>query len=431
MTREIAYMLGFLAADGWISKNALGFALKRSDRKSVEYIASIIENITHSKISVVDYESRCGDKYYPASRFVYTNKEFKDALAYFGIVSSKSYLDIDFMQNIAKEFRKDFIYGYFDGDGSITLNEKESINVITITGRKLFLNKIVNETGYKWHISQVRKTDTYSITLQNKHDIKDFIVNYIELSRTVKVLDRKLDIAKRMLEYIEHKSSLEETKESTNLKCTICGAYIDRRSSICAKCYRSKLREHIPETDILRQELNDCNNNYDKLAEKYNVSSKTIVKWCKLRGIYKAKQNSYNKENNIVAMVLSTYLNTLSIGETSEILDLPSWKVTEILKDKFGDLYKEVLIVHRNNTLVMNSEGKCFRSAALAASAYGDKRNANHIANCIRGNRATALGFTWSNISIEQYTQYLSDEHIMCSEAIAYRKMKQILHSIS
>lgn len=42
LTYKTAYALGFLAADGWISRNALGFALKGSDRDAVVQIRDII-----------------------------------------------------------------------------------------------------------------------------------------------------------------------------------------------------------------------------------------------------------------------------------------------------------------------------------------------------------------------------------------------------
>ena len=66
---EIAYYLGFLAADGWVIDNRLGFALKREDKESVEYIA----NIT-SKLCGKNIEIERGGKYDYCNYFRCTNE---------------------------------------------------------------------------------------------------------------------------------------------------------------------------------------------------------------------------------------------------------------------------------------------------------------------------------------------------------------------
>ena len=106
INHEIAYYLGFLAADGWVTDNRIGFALKRADKESVEYIADITSKLCGKNIEIKDYESKCSNgKYYPASRFVIWDIALVQWLGYFGIESRKSYLDNNFIENIPDEYK--------------------------------------------------------------------------------------------------------------------------------------------------------------------------------------------------------------------------------------------------------------------------------------------------------------------------------------
>lgn len=67
ITYKTAYALGFLAADGWVNKNTLGFALKGSDRNAVIRIRDIVsEELGGRDIRVKDYMSKLNNKEYPA-----------------------------------------------------------------------------------------------------------------------------------------------------------------------------------------------------------------------------------------------------------------------------------------------------------------------------------------------------------------------------
>lgn len=88
LNEQSAYALGFLAADGWISGNSLGFALKGSDKAAVERVADIISKETgYSGIDIVEYKSKCSNgKYYPAVKFSVHSRWIVYALGKYGIV---------------------------------------------------------------------------------------------------------------------------------------------------------------------------------------------------------------------------------------------------------------------------------------------------------------------------------------------------------
>lgn len=120
ITYKTAYTLGFLAADGWINRNTLGFALKGSDRNAVMQIRDIVsEELGGRDIQIKDYMSKLNDKEYPACRVTVTSIRLINALEYYGIVQAKSYIDIDYLERIPDKYKMAWVFGYFDGDGGI------------------------------------------------------------------------------------------------------------------------------------------------------------------------------------------------------------------------------------------------------------------------------------------------------------------------
>lgn len=109
-----AYLLGFIAAVGTISKNSnsIKIALSSVDRDFLEKIKVELE----SSAPISDFEDRNGFKH---SEFRFSSLKIKQKLANFGIIPNKTYESF-FPQNIPDEYLIDFIRGYFDGDGSVS-----------------------------------------------------------------------------------------------------------------------------------------------------------------------------------------------------------------------------------------------------------------------------------------------------------------------
>ncbi|MBU4421915.1 hypothetical protein L6259_03195 [Candidatus Parcubacteria bacterium] len=112
---DMAYILGFFCADGYMCKNRRGscfIAFSITDKELLIKIASYLG--TGHKISVRNYPEK---NWKPAWRLQIGSKVIYNKLLSFGITEKKSYRIK--IPKIPKECIADFIRGYFDGDGNI------------------------------------------------------------------------------------------------------------------------------------------------------------------------------------------------------------------------------------------------------------------------------------------------------------------------
>lgn len=110
-SNEKAWLLGFLAADGNVSKNRnrIKIGLSSVDRPILEKIKIMIE----SERDILDYETNDGFK---VSELSWSSKNHKKQLAKYGIVPNKTYKKMELpIFDFSKQLS--FILGYFDGNG--------------------------------------------------------------------------------------------------------------------------------------------------------------------------------------------------------------------------------------------------------------------------------------------------------------------------
>ena len=142
-TEEKAYWLGFLYADGYVSKNSnsVELSLKGSDIKHLEKFNTFIGNKVPVKLGI----STCNGKIFSRCRCNVANKHFHNRLIELGCVPQKSLilrfpsLTIFSSVNLIRHF----IRGYVDGDGCLSYTTTGRL-VIQIIGTKEFLNKIIS-----------------------------------------------------------------------------------------------------------------------------------------------------------------------------------------------------------------------------------------------------------------------------------------------
>lgn len=194
-SEEVAYWLGFIFADGYISSRDNGFELSLGI-KDLEHLKKFNKfmgfNGDNVKISVIHQ----GDKSFTRCRWGIVNKHLWNTLNDYGCTPKKS-KTLKFPTKIPIEYLKDFIRGYFDGDGCITyIRNGDKVNTTrsTVLGTNSFLGevkKILEENGIKSKIiTDKRMKDTVILEILTKSE-KDFLM-YLYNESTI-YLDRKFN----------------------------------------------------------------------------------------------------------------------------------------------------------------------------------------------------------------------------------------------
>lgn len=137
-----AYWLGFIAADGCVSRNRNSLYLSIGlSARDIEHLKKFKNDTgSSSKIIIYDVANRKGQSYKSCSIQIYNKKICSDLISH-GIIERKS-LKLKFNQNFHnQELIKHFIRGYFDGDGCISVSKKEKNKVkFSLLGTQDFLD---------------------------------------------------------------------------------------------------------------------------------------------------------------------------------------------------------------------------------------------------------------------------------------------------
>lgn len=135
---EMAYVLGFIYADGNMSRDAYKIRINSKD-------VQILEDIKMAMKSTHPIKKECNEvgSWYT---FMISNKSLYGDLRRLGIFPNKS-LTMRFPR-VPKEYMKDFIRGYFDGDGCIYEVKRKrptpGMEIDFATGSKNFATQLIN-----------------------------------------------------------------------------------------------------------------------------------------------------------------------------------------------------------------------------------------------------------------------------------------------
>jgi intein/homing endonuclease len=134
-----AYILGFIYADGSVCKNYLSIWLSDKDIEILEFIK--LELKYEGKIYVRNNEIK--NKKYVG--FSVSSKKMVNDLIKLGVVRNKTYLSKE-LPIYDKKYEAAFLRGFFDGDGSIYLNNNRGYDEYTIcfSGNIRVLGQIKN-----------------------------------------------------------------------------------------------------------------------------------------------------------------------------------------------------------------------------------------------------------------------------------------------
>ena len=183
-----AYILGFIAADGSLvpakktSTITLTITVKYEDKAVLEFIKSEIGN-SHELLEIRRPSGFDKTKMIHHIRLSMSNPQIVHDIMKYGITPRKSLTMENIIENIPVGFRDAFIIGYFDGDGSVHIEDKPRKKIhgiysdyslyINIRGTKPFLGGICDHLNIdKSHIYQhdsipnlafANKKDTYRL----------------------------------------------------------------------------------------------------------------------------------------------------------------------------------------------------------------------------------------------------------------------------
>lgn len=148
-SKEKAYWLGFLYADGCVHSNSNEISITLKDRDHLEKFRKAIKS--NNKIGEsIDKRFSSMPKIY---HFSIRDKQLKSDLIKWGCVPNKS-LTLTKIPNIPRDFVSHFIRGYFDGDGSLHwLNGTKNFR-ISFVGTAPFLKDIQKELGLSLSLGQ-------------------------------------------------------------------------------------------------------------------------------------------------------------------------------------------------------------------------------------------------------------------------------------
>lgn len=135
-TEEKAYWLGFLYADGYISKyNQIEINLSPEDKEHLIKLKLFVNTNTN----IIEDEHRC--------RLLFCSKEMAADLAKLGCVNNKSLiLTFPTEEQVPNTFLRHFLRGYVDGDGCLCCTDKTQ--QFSITSTQAFFEGMLKRTGW-------------------------------------------------------------------------------------------------------------------------------------------------------------------------------------------------------------------------------------------------------------------------------------------
>lgn len=162
-SKNMAYIMGFIAADGTIRKdsNEIKITLAAKDRVQLENIKKEIG----IQVNVKDFTTKSG---YDSCTLQWTSEQHKKDLKKYNIIPQKTFILTPPYQ-LSKEYWIDYIRGYFDGDGSINNLKNKSLRWQVCSATKILLEWILDyfeELGIPKVNIQERKNKNILYTIQ-------------------------------------------------------------------------------------------------------------------------------------------------------------------------------------------------------------------------------------------------------------------------
>lgn len=197
-TEEKAYILGFICADGHIERDRLNITVSIKDKDILEKIKyAMHSNHPIKEVQRINPYKKTNRETLTLVELMVGSVELVKPLFKMGLTTNKTYtLSGDILKYVPKYLMRDFLRGYFDGDGNVFFGRKYNSGYkynINICGNENFLLKsfqtyfpsnnklykdLYSRQCYVWKISQRDKVKDFmyylyynsSISLQRKYN---------------------------------------------------------------------------------------------------------------------------------------------------------------------------------------------------------------------------------------------------------------------
>jgi len=195
-SKEKAYWLGVLYADGKVSNNNYEISLGLSDKEHIEKFQKFLGATNHKiAITVPNKEkNKLTKNFYSLS---IKDKKIHDDLIYWGCYPNKSHLDLH-IPNIKENFIIDFIRGYFDGDGGFWYAKnkiKKDRLIIAFSGSKTLLQEIASFLHINTSLEKnIKAKNTYCLKTNKKDLVREIVDRLYEGTNDSIRLNRKYQI---------------------------------------------------------------------------------------------------------------------------------------------------------------------------------------------------------------------------------------------
>lgn len=169
--KDKAYWFGFCFADGYLyKKKYLNITLSGKDKNFLNKF----KNTLNTSIPIKYIEKNKGgyNSTYGRVRFRVSCKKMCEDLIVNGYLHKHNYIP----KSVPEYLLNHFIRGFFDGDGSISVrnrnNCKRQVLDISLCGSRAFLTELKEKLPFKYNNRIIKKKGTFSITMGDSTAIK-------------------------------------------------------------------------------------------------------------------------------------------------------------------------------------------------------------------------------------------------------------------
>lgn len=196
---ETAYVLGYIAADGFISNNtnSINFGIAARDIDQLKNIQKLMSTNATIKYYLQKPNYLVKSENNIIIKIVITSKKLYEDVKKMGITTKKS-LTLPWFDNCPKEFIPHMIRGYFDGDGWISINGESKLRA-GMVGNYEFLAGAAENIPVDHPKILINEKEHWSDLRYNGRGAKKFLDFIYKDSTPLTRMQRKYDLYQKSL----------------------------------------------------------------------------------------------------------------------------------------------------------------------------------------------------------------------------------------